>query len=161
MALRWSPLALLSLVVLLVAGCQLGEQQLSQCDCPSSEAIVSNIDWLGDGSIPDGTSSAKWPDGALDLTVAYDNLGNLEGATAAHDSLFDRLQAAGLMDAETPRDEIAIEVTLEDASITINAPFTIDPDADRLIEIEIGVFVADAQAAHALQPLVDALGTLD
>ena len=108
----------------------------------------------------DGTPSAKWPDGILDLTIAYDNLGDLDEARDAHDRLLDRLQAAGLMDEETPRDEIAIEVTLEDASITINAPFTIDADGDRLLEIEVAVFVDDGEAASALRPLVDALGTI-
>ncbi len=164
------PLVLLLVVGALATGCQFGEPgKRPPCDCPNSEAVVSSIDWVGDGLASDMLSSSEsfegsWPGVGLTFT----RFDNLEDAQAAVDSLYSRLQAAGLVQADLPAGEpnVSLELHLQGATVTIPAPL-VDTDSPERVDnpfylcIEVEVMAGDARAAEVLQPLVDALGTID
>ena len=164
------PLVLLLVVGALATGCQFGEPgKRPPCDCPNSEAVVSSIDWVGDGLASDMLSSSEsfegsWPGVGLTFT----RFDNLEDAQAAVDSLYSRLQAAGLVQADLPAGEsnVSLERHLQGATVTIPAPL-VDTDSPERVDnpfylcIEVEVMAGDARAAEVLQPLVDALGTID
>ena len=169
---RW-PIVVLSLAAVLTTGCQAGEPApRPACDCPNSEAVVSSIDWLGDGLAAEMFSSSEsfegpWPG----LGLTFTRFDTLTEAQVAVDSLYNRLQAAELVEAEPiPPGEpnLPVGLDLEGATVFIPPPL-VDPDSQipepvenpLYLCIEVEVVAGDARAAEALQPLVDALGTID
>jgi hypothetical protein len=107
----------------------------------------------------------SWPGVGLTFT----RFDNLEDAQAVVDSLYSRLQAAGLVQADPiPAGEpnVSLELNLEGATVVIPAPL-VDTDSPERVDnpfylcIEVEVMAGDARAAEVLQPLVDALGTID
>jgi len=151
---------LLPLLLALTGGCLLGEKQRAPCDCPNSEAIVLNIDWFGDGSVAARFDSQEFEEGWLDVGLLFDHFSDADDASTALDGLYARLVTAGLMEQIPPGDPNGVSVDLPDASVVILPPL-VETNTATDIGVEVSVFADDAQANHALQPLVDALGTID
>ena len=167
---RW-PIVLLLLVGALATGCQFGEPgKRPPCDCPNSEAVVSSIDWVGDGLAADMLSSSESSESSRpSVGLTFTRFDNLEDAQAAVDSLYSRLHLAGLVEAEPiPAGEpnLPVGLFIEGATVFIPAPL-VDTDSPEKVDnpfylcIEVEVMAGDARAAEVLQPLVDALGTID
>ena len=168
---RW-PIVLAVLLGAFTTGCD--QASPGPCECPNSEAIVSSIDWMGDGLPADVFVSGESYDGPRPgLGVDFTRFDNLDDAQAAVDSLYTRLQAAGLV--PTPplpagQPNISLGFDLEGATVIIPPPLVEnDPETateERVehpfyLSIEVEVTAGDNSAGEALQPLVDALGTLD
>lgn len=159
---RVLPVALVALAVLLM-GCTSGEvgSELSgRCDCPNTETIVRKIDWLGDGSVPNSVESGIF--GATGnqtphVQVRFKSFTDPGGALAALSLLIDRLESAGLEPVEL--DARSVQVRSGDASViaTASEPFA----GDTVMIVDVRLSVVDRLAAAALQPFVEALGTID
>jgi hypothetical protein len=84
-------------LIVLSGGCIWGDQEDEpSCNCPNTERIATEIDWTGDGKAGDKLRSAGvGGQGDLPFVKLDFNEDDLESATTALDSLFDRLSAAG------------------------------------------------------------------
>jgi len=145
-------------ILLLVTACNL-ESQLPPCDCPNLEAIVWNIDWLDDGSTADDLSSRTSDEGIPNAGVHFDRFNNADEAEQALRQVLDRLQAAGLGSVTTLGLENEVRVS-DNVTLAITAFFA-EEEADSEFSIDVFVSSGDEGATQALQPLVDALGTIE
>ncbi len=158
------PLALLVLSIVLT-GCGPaapggGAQSNNPCDCPKTEAIVFGIDWLGDGSAANSSETARFgPEGAETprVQVRFASFADPSGPLAAINRLADRLEEAGL-EPLLP-DSQNLQVGSGDFLVLAIArePFA----GETSMTVDVRISVDDEDAAEALQPLVDALGTID
>lgn len=131
------------------------------CDCPRTETIVLSIDWLGDGTVATSQDSrGHGPEGEelpyVDLTfTGFD--GDAEAA-AALGRLVDAIEQGGL-DFER-HDDREGEVQLEMARVRIGVRYLSNIIPEPKISVNVDLAVEDAEAQAALQPLIDALGTI-
>ncbi|GMQ86320.1 MAG: hypothetical protein BMS9Abin07_1893 [Acidimicrobiia bacterium] len=127
------------------------------CNCPNTEQIVSTLDWLGDGAAPISTTShgagvEETP--AIDLAFGFSDV---EEASTFVAKMFSKLEVSGLPVREFDANNASI--ALEDVRVSFSHS-TSDSDAP-FLSIAIRLFVHDDLASAALQPFVDALGTID
>ncbi len=137
-----------------------GRHDGAQNRLPNSEAVAASIDWRGDGVAADDIGPVIIDlDGRPTVTLHFEILDRAE-LVATHQSIYDRLRGAGLISDTTVRDYQ--ELRHDSFFLRIHAPFLVTDDLlDRNITINLSVETDDADAAEALQPLVNALGTLD
>jgi hypothetical protein len=152
--------SLVALAVLLM-GCTAGEagsQPSGRCDCPNTETIVRQIDWLGDASPPNRVASGTFgAAGTPHVQLRFKSFTDPGGALAALSLLVDRLEAGGL--EPVVLDARKVQIRSEDASVIVTAtePFA----GDTVMTVDVRISVVDNLAAAALQPFVEALGTID
>lgn len=154
--------AFVALAVLLV-GCAPGgdgSEPSGRCDCPNTESIVRKIDWLGDGTAPNTVASGSFgPEGSQTphVQVRFKSFTDPGDALAALGRLVDRLEDAGL--EPVVGNAQRVQVRSEEASViaTASEPFA----GDTIMTVDVRISVDDRFATAALQPFVDALGTID
>jgi hypothetical protein len=150
-------------LAVLLTGCDAGgvaSEPTGRCDCPNTEAIVRKIDWLGDASPPNSVESGSFgPEGnqTPHVQVRFKGFADPGDALAALGRLVDRLEDAGL--EPVVLDSQRVQARSADASViaTATVPFA----GDTVMTIDVRISVDDSFAATALQPFVDALGTID
>jgi len=150
----------------LMAGCWPGDpfEPDLPCECPNTERIVSSIDWLGDGTPADSVeSSATGQEGkeTPQVRVSYASVGSPLEAAATVEDMLRRAQEGGLTARPNAlSDYIVIQV--EESRAEIHAPFVGTENPVLLnISMRVNIFVEDSGASEALQPFVDAFGTID
>jgi hypothetical protein len=150
-------------LAVLLMGCDAGgvaSEPSGRCDCPNTESIVRNIDWLGDGTAPNSIESGSFgPEGnqTPHVQVRFKSFTDPGDALAALGRLVDRLDDAGL--ESVVLDSQKVQARSEDASViaTASEPFA----GDTVMTVDVRIAVDDRLAAAALQPFVAALGTID
>ena len=159
-----SRLVLIAIVGLVGIGC-LGERQRPPCDCPNMESIVPTLDWFGDGSTPNTVDSAGPVDPAAsdqgpEVEMLFNHFTDLDEARAGLDDFYEALVAAGLIEQAPPDMTVGFLFDLTDASVTVTPPLVEENQPNEIV-IDVTLLVSDEDAAAALRPLVDALGTTD
>lgn len=156
---RWAAVLLPLLVASTACDGFLGESQLPPCECPNTEAIVWSIDWLGDGSTADDFTSRESDQGWPYAGVVFDRFNDAEEARMALQGIYARMEAAGLVTPSPDRFEVEFPLG-NDAILGVTSLFAAG-EGDAEFWIDVNVLPGDAHAAEVLQPLVDALGTID
>lgn len=130
------------------------------CNCPQTEMIVLDIDWVGDGTA--ATSHNSFGLGAEGEEVAVVDLAfeAFDSADAAEAALSHALQNIEVHHLQfEPFADRGGTIQLDGARATFDVPFVnMSGSHPPMMRISVGVGV---DAAEALQPLVDVLGTID
>jgi hypothetical protein len=150
-------------LTVLLMGCGPGDvasEPIGRCDCPNTEAIVRSIDWLGDGTAPNSIesgSSGSSGNQTPHVQARFKSFTDPGDPLAALGRLVDRLEEAGL--ARVVLDSQKVQARSGDASViaTASEPFA----GDTVLVVDVRISVDDRLAAAALQPFIDALGTID
>ncbi len=153
---------LLALAILLV-GCGPGDvasEPIGRCDCPNTESIARKIDWLGDGTPPNSIESGSFVSSGNQtphVQARFKSFTDPGDPLAALGRLVDRLEEAGL--APVVLESQKVQARSGDALViaTASEPFA----GDTVLVVDVRISVDDRLAAVALQPFVDALGTID
>lgn len=156
---RWVVAMLPLLIALSACDVFLGESQLPPCECPNTETIVWNIDWLGDGSTADSFTSRQSDQGWPYAGVAFDRFNDKEEARTALLGIYARMEAAGLVTPNPDAFEVEFAVG-NDVIVGVTSLFAAG-DGEAEFWIDVNVLPGDADASAALQSLVEALGTID
>jgi len=151
-------IAVLAATLIFIAGG--GERQNPPCECPNTESIVPTIDWFGDGTPPNTVGSAGGDDGLPEVGQMFNHFIDLDDAMAGLDRMYEALVGAGVITQAPPDMTVGFLFDLPDANVTVIPPLVETNQATEVI-IDVALTVGDEDAAAALQPLIDALGTTD
>ncbi len=147
---------LLLLVGALLSGCIGGDGDAADaCSCPNTEAIVADIDWLGDGTVANTAESVP-VDGRPQVALRFSSFDDPGEPLAALNALVQRAGAAGLETSMPESSTAQIRAAEASAAAIASEPFR----GEASLKIVVRISVADQHAADALQPFVDALGTI-
>jgi hypothetical protein len=145
------------LLAIVASGCVFSSDTAptDECSCANTQAIVTTIDWLGDGTVANRVASGL-ADGRPQVELRFSSFDDPAGALAALDVMVGRFESSGL--EPTMPDSTTAQIRTGEASAAVEAS---EPFAGNVfLTVVVRISVADEHATEALQPFVSALGTI-